>query len=1011
MMEERRRRFLLGSGVVAGSAAVVGYKETLGAVALLKDKGERAKDSIYGEAAEPEVRFESGRTLINPKYLIRPSVCNGCTTHCGIRVKINQESGAVERVFGNPYSLLSSDPWLPYNTPLKESLEVLSAQKESGLHHRSTACARGNAVYDKLNDSFRVTKPLKRVGKRGENAWVEISPEQLIQEIVEGGNLFGEGEVEGLRSIRQLDKLIDEENPEYGSSANRLCVLGTADEGRQVVMVQRFVQSFGTVNFMGHTSICGLSMRAGEAAYLNDFVGYPHLKPDFKNCKFLLNIGTAPAHAGNPFKRQAKLLAQARTTGECRYVTVTPILANSDNIAVGERSRWLPIAPSGDLALVMGMIRLIIEEKRYLADYLAIPSLESQKALEEVSFTNATHLIIQKGEKEGQILKDSQGSPWVIDAKEGVLRDSKSVLRGELDFAGEVTLEGVSYEVKSAFLLLKESALAYTLEEYASFSGIDSKEIVHLAREFTSYGRSVGVDCHGGTMHTTGFYTTYAVMMLGALVGNLNHKGGMSMGGGKFEDFNGEAYNLIAYPNKPKPQGARIDRARMAYEKTSEFKRKVAQGENPYPAKAPWYGLANALESDVITNSEEGYPYKLGALISWCANFIYGQSGSEHLLESLKDPKRAIPLFIAIDPFINETSRWADYIVPDSVMYETWGVVSPWGASLTKASHLRYPILPSPNAKWSNGEPVSMDSFIIELGKALGLPGFGKNGIVAKSGEKFPFDRPEELYLRAFENIALSGKAVPEISDEEIELAGLKEYVSKLQAINGENWRRVAYVMARGGRFAPIEDAYKGDSLSRAYPKAISIYNEALGTSKNSLTGERYSGVPRFYAPRFTDGRALEEAGLGDSRSFLAFSYKSNVLSAPTTASRHLKELRYTTFVDMNSQSAKALGIVHGERVRVVSKGGFVIGICRLREGIHPRSIGIEHGAGREGEGAIDLFINGNVIRGEIARRSGVNINKLGLKDASKGKAGILSDFVIGSNARQGIPVWIEKLS
>lgn len=150
---------------------------------------------------------------------------------------------------------------------------------------------------------------------------------------------------------------------------------------------------------------------------------------------------------------------------------------------------------------------------------------------------------------------------------------------------------------------------------------------------------------------------------------------------------------------------------------------------------------------------------------------------------------------------------------------------------------------------------------------------------------------------------------------------------------------------------------------------------------------------------------------MGDSRSFLAFSYKSNVLSAPTTASRHLKELRYTTFVDMNSQSAKALGIVHGERVRVVSKGGFVIGICRLREGIHPRSIGIEHGAGREGEGAIDLLINGNVIRGEIARRSGVNINKLGLKDASKGKVGTLSDFVIGSNARQGIPVWIEKLS
>jgi len=59
----------------------------------------------------------------------------------------------------------------------------------------------------------------------------------------------------------------------------------------------------------------------------------------------------------------------------------------------------------------------------------------------------------------------------------------------------------------------------------------------------------------------------------------------------------------------------------------------------------------------VINSSANAYPYKLGALISWNANFVYGQSGSEHLIPSLKDPTKAIPLFIPIDPFINETSR------------------------------------------------------------------------------------------------------------------------------------------------------------------------------------------------------------------------------------------------------------------------------------------------------------------------------------------------------------------
>lgn len=61
----------------------------------------------------------------------------------------------------------------------------------------------------------------------------------------------------------------------------------------------------------------------------------------------------------------------------------------------------------------------------------------------------------------------------------------------------------------------------------------------------------------------------------------------------------------------------------------------------------------------------------------------------------------------------------------------------------------------------------------------------------------------EDFYLRAFENIAMDGaNPVPEASDEEISLAGLEEYIPSLQRICGDNWKRVAYVMARGGRFA-----------------------------------------------------------------------------------------------------------------------------------------------------------------------------------------------------------------
>jgi len=181
-----------------------------------------------------------------------------------------------------------------------------------------------------------------------------------------------------------------------------------------------------------------------------------------------------------------------------------------------------------------------------------------------------------------------------------------------------------------------------------------------------------------------------------------------------------------------------------------------------------------------------------------------------------------------------------------------------------------------------------------------------------------------------------------------------------------------------------------------------------VGTAFNSLSGEPYSGVPRYYAPRFYTGAKIDM----DSKEFnlLAFSYKSNVLSSASASVESLRDTRYTTFIDLSTATAKNYGIAHGDRVAVRSSEGKVQGICRIREGLHPRSIGIEHGGGREGEGGLRVDIDGIQKEGRIARRSGVNINKLGLSDASRLNIATLSDFVVGSNARQAIPVRIEKL-
>lgn len=990
----------------------------LSLAATFRDQGERALDSVYGNAAQPEYSIQDGKVNVNDQYLLANTMCNGCTTHCGVRVKIDKSTGKVIRVTGNPYNPLSTNPWLDYDKPLKDSFAWVSSTSDK--INRSTVCARGNSVFDKIDDHFRVLTPLKRVGKRGENKWQPISLEQALKEIVEGGNLFGEGQVDGLAAIRDIKTPIDPQNPDYGPKSQQLACIGAVDDGRQNFVVQRFLLSFGSKNMANHMSICGLSMRAGSAAFLGDFEGYPHLKPDFDECEFVINWGTAPGQAGNPFKLMGKLLANSRSEKNLRYATITPVLTNSDSIAASDRSTWIPVKPQGDLALAMGMIRWIIENKRYNADYLSIPSAEAMKQAKEGSFSNASCLVVVEKNHplEGKFLfqptppakeGDQPGKNYYcLDAETGDLRLTSETIKAKLLVDQTVTLNGQSIAVKSSFKLLEEAAMTKTLHEYSEISGVPLKDLIWLADEFTSHGRKVGLHCHGGTMHTTGFYTTYAILTLTALVGAVGYKGGMSTGGGKFRDWQGSRYDLFAYPDKPRIPGIRLDRTRTPYEQSSEYKRKKALG-NPYPATDQWYPFTNSVETEFLNSAINGYPYRLKALLLYNASFIYGTSGSQFLLEKLKDPQASIPLIVSVDPFINETSQVADYIIPDSVMYEMWGSLGPWHGTLTKASVIRYPVVEPRTQKTTGGEPICLDSFLIELGKALKLPGFGEKAIRGMDGKWYPLNKPEDVYLRIFENIALDSTPVPDISDEELALSGLAEWRSRLETVCGANWRKVAYVMARGGRYDSKSKSYEGALLSRRYPKALQIYNEVLGNTRNALTGEQYIGTPAYYSPRFTDGTPLFTVADKSQYPLLAFSYKSHIASAASAASEQIREIRYTNYIELNTLTGSRLGINTGDSVKVSSPHGSVTGICRLRQGIHPESIGIEHGFGRFGEGATDVTIGDKTIKLSKSRAAGAWINQLGMYDPCRTGQQPLADFACGSNARQAIPVKIEK--
>ncbi|NLY28416.1 MAG: tetrathionate reductase subunit TtrA [Alcaligenaceae bacterium] len=1034
-----RRTMMLRGGVAAGGLAAfaAGYGDTVVKAAkglITGTAGAPTADAVRGNSLTPEFRIDpaTGTLTTQPGQVVSTSSCLGCWTQCGVRVRVDTETNTILRTAGNPYHPLATTNPAPMETPVRQVYAQLGG--EAGLEGRATACARGSSMLEQQKSPYRITQPLKRVGPRGSGQWETISFEQLVKEVCEGGNLFGEGHVDGLRAIYDTQTLIDPENPEYGPRSNQLVVNDSANEGRTGILRRFAEQSFGTINFSNHGSYCGQSRRIGMGAMLGDLRGLPHGKPDWKRSRFGLFIGSAPAQSGNPFQRQGRELAEARSRKEntFRYVVVSPILPTSSSLAAGSGNRWQPVLPGTDLALVMGMIRWIIENDRYDVKSLSQPGPAAMEAAGEASWTNATHLLVADPDhpRFGTFVRgadlgwpkpadEKQPDVFIVKGTDGTLAPHTQTSPATL-FVDEVielkNADGAPTPVRvaSSLAMLRTHAQRKTLDEYAELCGVKVDDMIALAREFTSFGKQAVADTHGGSMNGSGFYTAYAIGMLNTLVGNLNVAGGLVLDAGPFGPFGpGPRYNFAQFKGRVAPKGVPLSRTRFPYEKTSEFRRKKEAGQSPYPAQAPWYPATGNISSEMIMSGLEGYPYKAKAWINHMSNPVYALPGFKNVaLDKLKDPNE-LPLFISINPFINETNAYADYIVPDTVTYESWGISAPWADVIAKSSTVRWPTVVPAVGKTADGQTISLEVFLIAVAKTLGMPGFGDNALADKDGGTHHLNTPEDFYLRAMANMAWAGgKVVGDASDDDLEITGVARFRPALESgLKPEEWRKVAMLMTRGGRFDAIDAAWKGDHIRKAHTQALQVWNEELWRMRHALTGERYNGCPTWYPTRLADGRAAREQFPHDQWPLLMTSYKSNLMSSMSIGVERLRQVHPHNPISVNRNDADRLNIRNGDRIRVSTPGGSVEGVAVVRDGIMEGAIAIEHGYGHKELGARSHRIDGRPTPMKEALAAGVNLNEMGIPDATRGTfRNVWIDWVSGGAVRQGLPARIERI-
>ena len=1038
-----RRDFMKTSALLGGSMLLSGV--TVPVIAqnrgLLKDVG----DAYVHHLPENQIL----------------SACQQCNTNCGMKVKL--VNGSAAKIDGNPYSPWCMTPQIAEETPIGKSALI-----------DGSICPKGQAGIQSLYDPYRIIKVLKRAGKRGENKWKTIPFEQAVDEIVNGGNLFNEGQVTGLKDIvvlrdpaiakalaedaglvaskkmgiedfkvkhaQNLHYLIDPDHPDLGPKNNQFCFnWGRIKNGRGDLIKDFFSKACGSVNYHGHTTVCQGSLYFSGKAMSDQFVEGKftggskfYWQADTGNAEFCIFVGANPfeANYGPPLRGQK--ITEGTVDGRMKIAVIDPRCSKT----AARAWKWLPVEPvNGVPAIAMAMIRWIIENKRYDAVYLANVNKAAAKADSEPTWSQAAWLVkIGPDGKPGKYLRGSDldrpveprpkkdGTTWDFNAfvsKSGDAylsfdpNDEKEAVEGELFV--DATVNGIA--VKSVLQIIFEASKARTFDAWCEIAGVNAADMLDIAKEFTSHGKKAVADLHRGvSQHTGGFYNVTAWYTVNTLIGNIGWQGGLCKATtwNYMGDRPGKPFDVTKqYAGGIKAWGVNIIRHSAVYDKSTLFK--------GFPAKRTWYPFCSDIYQEVIPSIGDMYPYQIKALLMYMGSPVYSLPSGQTLIDILRDTSK-LPLFIASDIVVGETSMYADYIFPDTTYLERWEFPGSHPSVAPKVFPIRQPtVAPLVDTVKIFGEemPMNMEAMILSFAEKLGLPGYGEN-VFGPGGH---MKREEDLYLRMVANVAFGDKPdgsdrVPAADAEEIRIfeqarRHLPKTVFDIQrwkSVAGqENWPFVVYVLNRGGRFQSYAKSYKDGRLANAYDKMVGLYFENLVTTKNSMTGKPYLPYADFVpGPEDCMGNLIDDSKDGFDMTLIT--YKAITQTKSRTGGNYWLNAVYPeNFVEISSNDARRLGLKQGNSVRIVSASNTdgvwdlgngtripMQGKIKVLEGIRPGVVAFSLGHGHWAQGAVSFEIDGKILTRDERRAMGFHANAAMRVDSIL-KNTTLSDVVGGS--------------
>ena len=530
----------------------------------------------------------------------------GCHGGCGVLAHI--EDGKLVKIEGDP-----DHPW-----------------------NQGRLCARCLAMTQYVDHPDRLTRPIKRVGARGEGKWQEITWDEAF-DLIE----------EKLGSIRE----------QFGPES----VIFSMGTGRDIgAWICMLAYAYGSPNVMFALSgiacysprIAAVDTIQGDYCIMDAAQWLPkrYDDPQYKipECLIIWGYNIPASCPDNVFGHWIIDLMKRGT----KIIAIDPRLSWFASRA----KQWLRLRPGTDGALAMGMLNVIVNENLYDRDFVE-------------RWTNAPFLVradtgklvrasdLVKGESSDNFVvwDTAEKKPVVWDSVEVAYRspDAKPAIEGEYEIG---LLDGTHVSVKTVWTAFCDEVNNYPVDRVSEITWIPQKDIIETAR---FYAMSKPASIHWGVpidMTPAITPTAQAIANLWCITGNLDVPGGNVISRYAFDAV---AYALPGTKGIIKLSSQEADKTRIGADRYGPLNKFI------------WRAQTDMVLDQIF--SENPYPIK-GMWIQTCNPVAGIGLDPKRWVEALKK----LDFVAAVDLFMTPTTQLADVVLPATSFLEKDSIRTWW---------------------------------------------------------------------------------------------------------------------------------------------------------------------------------------------------------------------------------------------------------------------------------------------------------------------------------------------